>query len=363
MKNKIIATIVTMVVASLSIHATDINRPSADSGFSMNTVCSFVWESQENKAGEWSQTPIGNRYVFLSSISPKSADVLKKTAEDQGRCLQLNWSGQTQITGDATVPFGSKADLIDPASGNSRAKSKRFALIGEVKYQNTDAWFLEGWFEFVQPNGKRISFFSKALQEGGLMGKLKGTCTEWRDFVLPFDAAQPDPEATKDWLLSGVTFNVCMAGNGTASVRNLKLVEFEGLTKNWVSAVVNSSSVKEMTDALSMSRNPWWSDRSAGVIGGLGGTVYGIFGTLILVLIWMRKCLDFVKGALITVIVIGVISFIAGLVAYAMRQPYEVYYPLLLLGVVSILCDWGGLWYLSILRLKSERRKMESMDI
>ena len=81
----------------------------------------------------------------------------------------------------------------------------------------------------------------------------------------------------------------------------------------------------------------WWSSQQAGWIGGIGGSVVGCFGGLIGWLAGRGKARNFVLASVKIFIVLGILLLMAGVVAVAGRQPYAVYYPLLLLGFILTL--------------------------
>src|SRR5262249_22316068 len=85
--------------------------------------------------------------------------------------------------------------------------------------------------------------------------------------------------------------------------------------------------------------NAWWSNRTAGVFGGLLGALVGCLGTLLAWLSGQARARSFVLGALQAMVVLGAILGIGAAIALVMRQPYAVWFPLglgalLLLGIM-----------------------------
>jgi hypothetical protein len=78
----------------------------------------------------------------------------------------------------------------------------------------------------------------------------------------------------------------------------------------------------------------WWGDRDAGWIGGVGGGVIGSLGALIGVLGGLGKARRFVVALTTTLIAVGALGMIVGLIALTLSQPYAVWYPLLLGGII-----------------------------
>ena len=108
--------------------------------------------------------------------------------------------------------------------------------------------------------------------------------------------------------------------------------------------------------------NAWWTDRMSGLVGGIVGSVVGLtgatIGTLAGIGIARKVCLSLL-GAMF---VFGIASLAVGLAALAFSQPYAVYYPLLLLGLLCSVLPAG--LFRSIKRQYEQRelRKMNAMD-
>src|SRR5437016_8068731 len=145
--------------------------------------------------------------------------------------------------------------------------SKRlYAIKGEVKYETVKGdGYLEMWNFFPplksgMPEGQ---YFSRTLGVGGEMGKISGT-SGWRPFMLPFDSTGGNGPPTR------LEINLFLPATGTVYLGPLTLVEYTGSSFG----------------AGSGPPSAWWSDRAAGLVGGIGGAALGCLGSLLSWLAW-----------------------------------------------------------------------------
>lgn len=195
--------------------------------------------------------------------------------------------------------------------GKPKITSTRYAIRGEIQTRLTSGTaFLEMWSHFGE-----AKYFTRSPD--------LAQNADWQKFDLPFDStgAPSSPDA--------LTLDLVFRGNGSVELRNATLVQ--------------------------MSNNAWWSDRTAGMIGGILGSLVGIIGALIGALTSMGKARSLVVGVLIGLMVFGILALAAGIVAVALGQPYAVYYPLLLIGVLDTVLP------ASLLRIV--RRRFEEMEL
>jgi hypothetical protein len=99
-----------------------------------------------------------------------------------------------------------------------------------------------------------------------------------------------------------------------------------------------------------------------GWIGGIGGSIIGLIGAAIGLLTGMGKARTFVFGLLSTLIAVGAVSLTGGLVALILKQPYAVWYPLVLCGAITLPL---GIFLWVPIRKKfelAELRRMQAMD-
>ncbi|HEV8681685.1 MAG TPA: hypothetical protein VGS09_02770 [Actinomycetota bacterium] len=163
------------------------------------------------------------------------------------------------------------------------------------------------------------------------MAAMKGA-SDWRPFELPFylqDAAPPDR----------LEINVVLPSAGEIRVGPLQVVPVGP-----------------------ESGTGWWSDRTAGLLGGIAGSVLGLLGATLGLLVSRRRARGFVVGTTIAFGILGAGLIIAGAVAVAVSQPYAVWYPLLLLGGLLMMMSF-------VLRLIARRaytdaelRRMRAMN-
>jgi hypothetical protein len=106
----------------------------------------------------------------------------------------------------------------------------------------------------------------------------------------------------------------------------------------------------------------WWSARQAGLVGGIAGTAFGCVGGLIGVLSGLGRARRLVLGLAKGMIVFGLGCLALMVAALLQAQPFWVYYPLGLMGAISVVvCGF----LLPTIRRRYEQlelRKMQAMD-
>ena len=216
-----------------------------------------------------------------------------------------------------------------------------YALKGMVRYDDVQG---DGFLQLDSHFGDLGTFFSKSLATAGPLGKLSGS-SDWRPFVLPFyansggqaDAAAPLPDK--------LTLSLVLPGAGSVLIRDV--------------AVYQYASGEDPLQAAGQ----WFGGRSAGLLGGIGGALIGLWGALIGVLASRGKARHFVLGSANALLVIGIASLVGGVAAVTTAQPYAVYYPLLLIGIILVVVFGKMRGNLSARYQQLELKKMQSMDV
>ena len=211
-------------------------------------------------------------------------------------------------------------------SDSPRVTSNDYLVRGRVKY---DGVVGDGYLELLNHFGEKETYFTRTMSSSGAMKKLNGT-SEWREFELPF-------HANSGMKPQRLTLNVVLPGQGTVTV----------------SQPVTLSSIKTSSQ--------WWSGPQSGVFGGVAGSALGMLGGLIGLAAWKKsRRLSF--GLCLTGILFGCAALISGLIAVGVGQPFHVYYPLLLLGSISLFVI--GFNYQNLTRQiqADELRRMQAAD-
>ena len=210
----------------------------------------------------------------------------------------------------------------------------RYSVKGTVRYEGVEE---KSYLEMLNVFPDGGEYFSRTLDRTGPLGSLEGN-SDWRPFVLPFFLNQATEGPVK------LTVNVVLGGKGTVWLGPLRLVQYG-----------------PEEDPLAI-HGQWWSGRSAGLMGGIAGAMLGCLGGLVGWLGSKGKARVFVLGTMRIFKVLGGTSLVLGGVAVATSQPYAVYYPLLLIGVIMV-----GVAVVTSRNLQKryedlELRKMRAMD-
>lgn len=216
-----------------------------------------------------------------------------------------------------------------------------YALKGMVRYDDVQG---DGFLQLDSHFGELGTFFSKSLAPTGPLGKLSGS-SDWRPFVLPFYANSGDRADSAAPLPDKLTLSLVLPGAGTVSIKDVGLYQY--------------ASGEDPLQAAGQ----WFSGRSAGLIGGIGGGLIGLWGALIGILASRGKARNFVLGSANALLVIGIASLVGGVAAVATAQPYAVYYPLLLIGIILVVVFGKMRGNLSARYEQLELKKMQSMDV
>lgn len=287
--------------------------------------------------------------------------------------------------------------------------SARYVLRGQVKCEEVAGQgYLEMWNYF--PDGG--AYFSRTLAATGPMGALSGT-QSWRPFELPFTNKEGAPGPVK------LVFGVVLPGKGAVWLSGVRLAQYPAgsvaqggaaqgpvvrhdlgrinlLTWGalalafaiagamWVKrgspgalgalawafvAVVALYAVglgmeiaRRLAGGAPARAGAWWSDEAAGLVGGSAGGVLGLCGAMIGVFTSCGVGRRIVLGILYGMLGVGVFCLIGGALALAKSQPYAVFYPLLLIGVLETAMP---IYFIPLTKRRfqeMELRRMSAMD-
>jgi hypothetical protein len=284
----------------------------------------------------------------VKSIATLVLITLSSTGSAEEVLARYSWEAAAAGPGMRVVPPSAETAFarleIVPAAGipsrvltidRPRITSARYALRGQVRHDGVEGeGYLEMWNHF--PNGGR--FFSRSLAQEGPMQSLRGS-SGWRPFVLPFfnDAGAPPP--------SRLEVNVFLPGRGSVFLGPLELVQF----------AANDS-------PLAGTGVSWSTDRQAGLLGAVIGSVLGAFGAITGLLGGRGRAPRFVLGLLKTEVAIGATLLVLGLVALTRSQPSATVFTLILGGVVAVGVAIPAIKLLSRRYQEEELRRMTAMD-
>ena len=243
------------------------------------------------------------------------------TPPDSGRVV----NGAVEVVGSeggATFPL----TTIEAAGVGGEG----YAVVGDVRYEGVvEPAYLEMWSVF--PDGGR--YFSRTRGSEGPMATIVGD-SDWRAFELPFflEGATSTP--------SHLEVNAVLPSSGRVWIGTLRLVALEDVA----------------------SSGAWWTDRTAGLVGGIGGSLVGILGGLIGSLASRGKARRFVLGAMVSLVVLGAALLAAGAIALVASQPYGVTGALLLGGVLLVVVVGSMIRTVRRTYAQVELRKMRALD-
>jgi len=227
-------------------------------------------------------------------------------------------------------------EIADPG-----ISSPVYALKGMIRYENVEG---DGFLQLDNHFGARGTYFTKSLAPTGPLRKISGS-SDWRPFLLPFYANTGDQADRTSLLPEKLTLGVYLPGSGTVSIRGVSLYQYAS-----------------DEDPL-QSTGQWISNRNANLFGAIGGCFVGLWGAVIGVVSSRGRAKRFVLGSANALLLIGAASLAIGVAAIAAAQPYAVYYPLLLIGIILVAVIGKLRGTLSARYEELELKRMQSMDV
>lgn len=224
---------------------------------------------------------------------------------------------------------------------NPGISSPVYALKGMIRYEGVEG---DGFLQMDNHFGEKGTFFTKSLAPAGPLAKISGS-SDWRPFVLPFYANTGDQAGGAAPLPEKLSLSLYLPGAGTVSIGQVALYQYAG-----------------GEDPLQAS-GQWFSNRSAALLGAIGGSLIGLWGAMIGIVSARGKARGFALGSANALFVIGMISLVGGVVALATAQPYAVFYPLLLIGIIVVVVFGKLRGSLTARYEQLELKRMQSMDV
>lgn len=263
----------------------------------------------------------------------ETGEIVRSSAESHSSSEDSDSHEELLIVNEAATPLMVHLATIEPA-GISKFN---YTVSGRVRYENVEQpGYLEMWSVF--PDNSR--YFSKTLSPSGPTGTIHGTSAS-REFILPFSSS------ARSGTPSRLEINLVLPAQGKVWISPLKLSQFEQA---------------EWADAMT-AEGAWWGNRAGAWMGAVAGVVFGLLGALVGVLSSWGRGKNVCLAICWFTVVFSVVCLGVGTVALAMSQPYVVYYPPLLLGVIGSVVMGSAISTVRKRFSELELRRMESMDV
>ncbi len=279
--------------------------------------------------------------LFLLSIPISAEELLRSVSFSEAgeggvvRAGDLTDGETLTVTAEPGKQFQPLIELADPG-----IRSAVYALKGMIRYDNVEG---DGYLQLDNHFGSMGTFFTKSLAPRGPLGKISGS-SDWRPFVLPFYANRGDQADGTSPVPEKLSLGLFLPGSGTVSISGVGLYQFAA-----------------GEDPL-QSAGQWITERNATLLGAIGGFLLGVWGAVIGVISARGKARRFVLGSATILLLVGIGSLVIGVAALASAQPYAVYYPFLLIGILLVVLMAVLRRTLSMRYEQLELKRMQSMD-
>jgi len=270
-----------------------------------------------------------------AAIAEEHVTTIRWSATDQaniGQVVATEGEEELLIANEADRPLRTTIATLQPTG----ISTFHYSVRGTIRYEDVEQpGHLELWSHF--PDGGQ--FFTRTMSDAGPMSTIHGTSGP-REFDLPFQSSEEHGVPTK------LEINLILPAAGKVWIGPLSVLEMDAGELN----------------AAVTPPGAWWSMRTSGLVGGIAGAVLGILGAMIGILSGMGQARTTVIGIGWSVLVFGLICLGVGIVALVTTQPYYIYFPLLLTGIVC--SGTTGLILPTIKRryADAELHRMSAMD-
>ena len=205
-----------------------------------------------------------------------------------------------------------------------------YAIRGRLSYQDVRGrGYLEMWSHFSDGQ----AYFSRTLADTGPLSALQGSADQ-REFMLPFFSKAGQ-------LPVKIEVNIVLPEGGTVTLGKATLIQ-------------PAPQVKAAGD--------WWDARQAGWLGGILGSSLGILGAVIGTLSGLGRARRLVLSLTLTTVIVSAFLLVLGVVALVLKQPYAVWYPLLLCGAIGTIVIGSLLPMIKRRYAEQELRRMTALD-
>ena len=242
------------------------------------------------------------RWSELESKGDLSSGEIVQTSSEDSQAAEE----ELLISNETGQPLTTRLVTIE----EPRISKFNYKVQGRIRYEGVEQpGYLEMWNHFSVGGGP---YFTKTLSDSGPMGVIHGASAS-RDFVLPFRSSSRSGTPTK------LEINLVLPANGKVWISPLSISEFE--QNEW--------------GDVRTAEGAWWGNRTAAWLGAILGPLLGIMGAIVGTLSGLGRGRRIAIGICWFSVVFGCICLAAGLIAVGTSQPHVVYFPLLLIGVLS----------------------------
>ncbi|MEO6052839.1 MAG: hypothetical protein ABIP97_02400 [Chthoniobacterales bacterium] len=203
---------------------------------------------------------------------------------------------------------------------------------------------------YTNPVGKPVSY---------LLNEFQGS-SDWEDFLLPFDRKQVSDQLGIKTAPVKVNLNMTLTQGGEVELKEVTLVEYSDTYANDLEIFSRDNNLIQLNNILNVTTPEKVDKIKYRLLSKIAAGLLGLLAITVIVTAKKLRRISILFGRIGCII--GSLLLLSGSITAIIRQPYEIYSPLLLLGLIGTAIFSAATVALIKITRQEELRKIAAMD-